>query len=261
MIEQSRSPNYQVKRSGRHEGPPPQSRALRNEQQIQPIVRATSWEAAEDIDIAEWIIQGRRLGSIGRAVSWWIGDWVNYGSARFGEKYSRAARITGYDAQSLMNMAYVAARFSCSRRRQNLSWSHHAEVAGLETDAQEMWLNRTEEAGLSVRGLREELRTWRAQMKELNAENQPSPQDGCDNHAVVCPKCGFKIAPEGLGDYVGGMASLIAVDRSPDVGRSEAHYQPGLVCLACDAAVQIRIPGIPVGLSAAWNFVRKMASG
>lgn len=184
-------PGRPVKQPGRHE-------ALASRQQIQAVVRVTSWEPREGMDIAEWIIQGRRLGSIGRAVSWWIGDWVNYGNTRFGEKYSRAARITGYDVQSLMNMAYVAARFSCARRRETLSWSHHAEVAGLEADAQEMWLSRAEKTRLSVHGLREELRTWRAQVRELNAgnqqENQPSSRTGCEDHGVVCPQCGFKIA-------------------------------------------------------------------
>ena len=86
------------------------------------------------LDLPEWIRQGKSLGTIGRGAAWWIGDWVNYGSAKFGEKYARAARITGYDIQSLMNMAYVAARFHISRRRENLSWSHHAEVAAAIPD-------------------------------------------------------------------------------------------------------------------------------
>jgi hypothetical protein len=182
-------PGHQVKQTGLKEGAPSHDRA---------VVRATSWEPWDDMDIAEWIIQGRRLGSIGRAVSWWIGDWVNYGNTRFGEKYSRAARITGYDVQSLMNMAYVAARFSCTRRREGLSWSHHAEVAGLEADVQETWLDRAEKTRLSVHGLRDELRTWRAQLWKADESSQPDSrpgsQTGCADEHVVCPQCGFKIA-------------------------------------------------------------------
>ena len=54
----------------------------------------------------------------------------------------RASRITGYDVQTLMNMVYVATRFESGRRRERLSWSHHAELAALEPPEQEEWLTR-----------------------------------------------------------------------------------------------------------------------
>lgn len=174
--------------------------ALDEKQRIRVVVQATYWRPQPDLDLAEWIFQGRRLGSIGRAVSWWIGDWVNYGNSKFGEKYTRAARITGYDVQSLMNMAYVAGRFDWSRRRQNLSWSHHAELAGLERHLQDMWLDRAEATSLSVRGLREQLRTWRAQQRALSdgdeEESKESTAGSGRRHVggpVVCPQCGFHI--------------------------------------------------------------------
>ena len=44
-----------------------------------------------------------------RTAAWWIGDWVQYGAARYGAKYAVAARVTGYDRQTLMNMVYLAA--------------------------------------------------------------------------------------------------------------------------------------------------------
>ena len=53
-----------------------------------------------------------------------------------------------------MNMVYVATRFEAERRRERLSWSHHAELAALEPDDQEQWLTRAEEQRLSVRDLR-----------------------------------------------------------------------------------------------------------
>jgi hypothetical protein len=159
-------------------------------------VSATYWEPWDDLDIAEWIMQGRRLGSIGRGVAWWIGDWVNYGNTKFGEKYSRAARITGYDVQSLMNMAYVASRFGRSRRRENLSWSHHAELAGLAIEQQEVWLENAEKNHLTVHGLRDEVRTWRARlMKRAIGDGDQRPADTAHaDGVVVCPKCGYSIA-------------------------------------------------------------------
>ncbi|WP_169811603.1 LmbU family transcriptional regulator [Nocardia shimofusensis] len=162
-------------------------------------VSAVAWEPVAAIKCEEWLRHGGRLGTIGRAAAWWIGDWVNYGNIKFGEKYSRAARITGYDVQSLMNMAYVASRFSIERRHERLSWSHHAEVAALDPDDQDRWLLHAEESKLSVRGLREELRA--ARRKEAAASGECVPQDtqsmepveSVPAEAPVCPQCGFHL--------------------------------------------------------------------
>jgi len=170
-----------------------------------PVFRAAvtsvAWRADQGLDLAEWIRQGKRLGVIGRGAAWWVGDWVNYGNETFGEKYTRAARVTGYDVQSLMNMAYVASRFEISRRRETLSWSHHAEVAPLAPEHQDQWLSVAASKGLSVRGLREELRTWRHQLKFGSGDEQSVGEsvsgETTDAHddGVVCPQCGFDLGP------------------------------------------------------------------
>ncbi len=143
------------------------------EQQPKVVVGATYWRPRDDLDAAEWILLGRRLGTISRGVAWWIGEWVNYGNTRFGEKYSRAAKVTGYDVQSLMNMSYVASRFDHCRRRESLSWSHHAELAALAVEYQDRWLEYAERRHLSVRGLREAVRAWRvSQTPIMRSDNE-----------------------------------------------------------------------------------------
>jgi hypothetical protein len=153
-----------------------------------------AWRAAEDMSFTEWLEYGRRLGIMGRSAGWWIGDWLSYGNHVFGERYARASRITGYDAQTLMNMAYVASRFDESRRRGKLSWSHHAEIAAMEPDEQDRWLERAEADRLSVRCLRESIRRERLRKKaeEEAAERESSAlDDAVDPHAdMVCPECG-----------------------------------------------------------------------
>jgi hypothetical protein len=140
--------------------------------------------------VSEWVEQGRWLGAIGRASAWWIGDWIRYGSARYGDKYLPASQVTGYDVQSLMNMAYVASRFEVARRRPGLSFSHHAELAGLAPEDQELWLDRAEAGGLSVHALRAELRKARQRSAaRLALRVAPEPDD-----AVVCPQCGHRFA-------------------------------------------------------------------
>ena len=76
-----------------------------------------------------------------------------------GEKYVEAAKITGYDVRSLANMASLAGCFEVSRRRDNLTWSHHAVVAALDPEEQNRWLDVAATQRLSVADMRIELRS------------------------------------------------------------------------------------------------------
>ncbi|HEX8745048.1 MAG TPA: hypothetical protein VF712_18125 [Thermoleophilaceae bacterium] len=128
-----------------------------------------SWAASGDLDLTEWLKQGHRMGMMGRSAGWWIGDWLRFGNAKYGEKYTRAKKITGHDVQTLMNMVWVSSRIDISRRREGLSWSHHMEVAAQDLQTQELLLNEAAAKRLSVRDLRELIRLER----------------------VVCPQCGY----------------------------------------------------------------------
>jgi uncharacterized protein with PIN domain len=162
--------------------------------ELRATISDVSWRAAEDMSLSEWLEYGRRLGVMGRSAGWWIGDWLTYGNHVFGERYVRASRITGYDAQTLMNMAYVASRFDVSRRRGKLSWSHHAEIAAMEPEEQDHWLERAEADRLSVRCLREGIRRERLRTKaaEEAAEREAHgiDEDEQSSSDMVCPECG-----------------------------------------------------------------------
>ena len=162
-------------------------------------INDVSWRAAEDMSFSEWLEYGRRLGVMGRSAGWWIGDWLTYGNHVFGERYVRASRITGYDSQTLMNMAYVASRFDPCRRRGKLSWSHHAEIAAMEPDEQDHWLEQAERDRLSVRCLRESVRRERLRRKaeEEAAERVSRAADESEllDADMVCPECGRVFPP------------------------------------------------------------------
>lgn len=110
----------------------------------------------------------------------------------------RAARITGYDVQTLMNMAYVASAYPPARRHEVLSWTHHAEVAGLDAVEREKLLARAETERMSARCLREELRRRRrAESRSAQAcPTRASEQTG----GRVCPHCGCAIDAVELGN-------------------------------------------------------------
>jgi hypothetical protein len=193
---------------------------------------ATAWSPSADLTVSDWARQGRWLGALGRGSGWWIGDWLRYGNARYGDRYGPAAQVTGYDVQSLRNMSYVAGRFEVPRRRAGLSFSHHAVLASLLLEDQELWLDRAEAGGLSVNLLRVELRRVRdrgasrgnvaaapAQRRSgiaaarLNTrprtpDVQPSrvaqrptnfssaaTPSGASTREVICPDCGHQFVP------------------------------------------------------------------
>lgn len=212
------------------------------EQQEQRVFGSVAWQPQRALDLDEWVYHGVRLGAIGRGVAWWIGDWVNYGNARFGEKYVRAARITGYDLQSLMNMAYVASRFGISRRRENLSWSHHAEVAPLSEPEQELWLNIAAERRLSVRSFRAELRAWRSErMPRRGGTRTLSPGRLNGDSARVAQQ--EQQVPEQSRRELDQQPALPGRDTSPrqsDVRAADIPHR--VVCPQCGYMVETHVP-------------------
>ncbi len=168
------------------------------------VVTPVAWAPAGELRLADWLAHGRRLGALGRGVAWWLGDWLRYGNLRYGERYARAAQVTGYDRQSLMNMVYVASRFEPARRRPGLSWSHHAEVAALEGVERDRWLDLAEAQCMSVRSLRIELQALRRRRRRegaLESGMETPPPDAGHDARVVCPNCRCVIdwhgAPDG----------------------------------------------------------------
>jgi hypothetical protein len=111
----------------------------------------------------EWAAMGLQLQGLARSIHWLAGDWLTTGEECFGETYVQAVETTGYATQTLMNDKYVCSRIEYDRRRETLSFAHHAEVAKFPPEIQDYWLNRAEEEGWS----REELRKA---IKEANKE-------------------------------------------------------------------------------------------
>ena len=170
---------------------------------LQVDVTSTAWIPREAMRLDEWVSHGRRLGVVGRACGWWIGDWLNFGNAAYGEKYSRAARVSGYDVQTLRNMAYVASRYEISRRREIVSWSHHAELAAMPPELQDPWLDRIEADGLTVKDLRAELRRARkvgeGHLEESDGSAKAeAPAEGPAEGRHTCPRCGHTYSPASI---------------------------------------------------------------
>nr|BAF98638.1 lmbU and cloE-like protein [Streptomyces argenteolus] len=119
--------------------------------------------------LESWKDIGREIALISDASTWWLGDWVVYGQDRYPDRYRKAIEETSLDYQTLRNYAWVARKFPVSRRREKLSLQHHAEVAALQEDEQDVWLNRAESKGWSRSELRRNLRAIRADREETTS--------------------------------------------------------------------------------------------
>jgi hypothetical protein len=109
------------------------------------------------LSFEDWQGLGRRLARISNASAWWLGDWLLYGQRAYGRRYKDALPLTTLEYQTLRNYASVARRFDVSRRRDKLSFQHHAEVVALPEPDQDLWLERAERFQWSRNELRRRL--------------------------------------------------------------------------------------------------------
>lgn len=144
------------------------------------VVTETALTLPEGLDLDDWTAAGAMLGRIGRACQWWIGDWLNYGERRYGETYAQGIEATGYEYQTVAQMAWVAGKVELSRRRESLSWSHHVEVAALDPAEQDRWLDRAEAEGWARNELRREI-------KAPSLLDPPSPAAGTYATVIIDP--------------------------------------------------------------------------
>jgi len=117
-------------------------------------VLQTGLELPENLSFDDWQGIGQSLQGVERSLMWWIGDWLRYGERRYGEKYTQAVECTEKSYDSVRAAKWVSEKFETVRRRTNLSWSHHKEVAALDPLAADRLLDLAESESWSQKELR-----------------------------------------------------------------------------------------------------------
>jgi hypothetical protein len=135
-----------------------------------------------------WLRVGRQLAGIYSSSAWCLGDWLVYGEAAYSGRYRDAVERTGLDYQTLRNYAWVANQFSLSRRRDDLSFGHHAEVAALAEAEQDFWLRKAVELGWSVKQLRGQVRASHSE-RSVRAGGGGDQQAGSERPGVRLDIC------------------------------------------------------------------------
>lgn len=140
----------------------------------QAQVRKTGMIFSRNLSERSWERIGANLRELTNSSAWWLGDWLIFGETAYGwRRYREAIERTGLDYQTLRNYAWVARRFEYHRRRDGLSFAHHAEVTRLSPSEQDYWLLKAERQKWSRNELR---RAVRASL----AEQTGPPANGGD---------------------------------------------------------------------------------
>jgi hypothetical protein len=122
---------------------------------IEVIGRPTLAQFAAALDFA--------LGC-GDGSPYWIGELWNYGEGRadWRDKLEQSIRSqSAYTHKSLINLGYIVRNTSAKARDLAPSVGHVSEVAALEPEEQVEWMERSASEGLTVRELRQEIKTAR----------------------------------------------------------------------------------------------------
>lgn len=127
----------------------------------------------------------RAAGEIKTAMSFIIGDLLNFGDARYGERYAQALDATGLSYSTLTNYASVMRKVAPSRRREGLRFGHHSEVAPLQPAQQIEWLDKAEANGWTRAELRDAMLDGRALDRSRQASPSAPKQDVLDGGGVV----------------------------------------------------------------------------
>ncbi|MFI1018481.1 LmbU family transcriptional regulator [Streptomyces sp. NPDC020965] len=122
-----------------------------------------------------WLEIGAQLSTLATSSAWCLGDWLNYGEASYVGRYREAIEHSSLDYQTLRNYAWVTRKFALHRRRENLSFGHHAEVAALPEPEQDFWLQKAEDLRWSRNQLRRQIR---ASLSERESERSGPSSEG-----------------------------------------------------------------------------------
>jgi hypothetical protein len=116
---------------------------------------ATGLTFATDTPIEVWGALVTRLTRQHKRIEWALGDALQFGEHRYGDTYAQWADETNLSENTLATIKWVAGKIESSRRREDVGWSHHREVAALDPPVQDRLLSEASERGMTRFALRQ----------------------------------------------------------------------------------------------------------
>lgn len=139
----------------------------------QCVQTRTSILPPETMDFDTWAKGFENLKTINSSAQWYIGDWMNFGEAAYGEKYAQALDATDYEVGTLQNFAWVCSKIKPQDRHEALSFTHHKIVATdkLTEEQRIEALDLAEKEGWSTSDLQRHVRELTHETSEVAAIN------------------------------------------------------------------------------------------
>lgn len=116
-----------------------------------------------EMSFEQWEEFGRKIGKGYKFMQFGLGDWLNYGRARFGhdkevrDRLNTAISDTGIELNVLKRSANIARRISIDDRQLTLTFEAQAVISAIEDD-KEKWLDEAIENRLSAKQIRSKLK-------------------------------------------------------------------------------------------------------
>lgn len=135
----------------------------------------------QDLSERSWERIGTSLRELVNSSAWWLADWLIFGEAAYGwRRFERRSKEPGSTTRRCATTR-GARRFEQHRRRDALSFAHHAEVTRLSPPEQDYWLRKAEQQKWSRNELR---RAVRASLAEQRHKTDISPSSGNEEQEV-----------------------------------------------------------------------------
>jgi hypothetical protein len=194
------------------------------------VVPTIGLQLPRQLPFETWLGLGLQLSAAATSSAWCLGDWLAYGQRAYAGRYRDAVELTGLDYQTLRNYAWVARAYEPPRRREALSFGHHAEVASLPVPEQEFWSRKAEQLGWPTGQLRRQVRASLRERQVGQSATEPAepgqPGPGpCAGPAVTvrvrltpqqAQRCQQAAARQGLTVPAWAAQILIAVHDTPE---------------------------------------------
>jgi site-specific DNA-methyltransferase (adenine-specific) len=123
-----------------------------------------------------WIAETTGLLEVARGIQWLVGDALAFGEMMYGERAAQVYDSDRYSFETVTRMARTARAIEPGRRRPNVPFAIHADVAALPLPEQEALLNLASDQGLRRDEIRILVRQTRQRLERERAAALPAPR-------------------------------------------------------------------------------------
>ena len=182
------------------------------------------YDLPDDLSAEEWRDAGLQIAKTRGASQWWTGDWWAFGESRYGERKAivESDDWDGPHFETCKKAGVVSRAFEAFRRRNLLSFNHHAEVAALPIEWQDKALDEAVAGGLSVMRLRQRVKEIRAFLSQGWTPSQLERRSFVEaGETVVASKRsnGDGLAVDrALIDWADAAGKMVLIDRQSEWG-------------------------------------------